>query len=268
MRADPMAQLSNRLKAEWAQGRPTLNGWLSIPSAFGAEIVAAQGYDSLTIDMQHGMVGHGDLIPMLQGIRASGVAALVRVPWLEPGIVMKALDAGAVGIICPMINTRAQAEELVSMTRYPPDGARSSGPTRALFVHGADYTARANGEVLVLAMIETAQALGNLAEILATPGLDGVYVGPSDLSISLSNGVLPHGMDRQEPEMIARIRSIADAARGGGKRCGLHCGSAAYAAQAVGWGFDMVTVSSDVRLLSSAAAEIVGATRRLLAGKA
>ncbi len=116
--------IRNRLKQLWADGRPTLNGWLSIANAFTAEIMAAQGYDSIGIDLQHGAVDYQTALSMLQAMRASGVVPLVRVPWLEPGIIMKALDAGAYGVICPMINTGRQAAEFVSYVRYPPLGNR------------------------------------------------------------------------------------------------------------------------------------------------
>src|SRR3954466_12300343 len=104
----------NRLKQIWAEGGPVLNGWLSIGNPFTAEIMAAQGYDSVTVDVQHGALDYAALLPMFQAMRASGVVPMVRVPWLEPGIIMKALDAGAYGIVCPMVNSAAQAAEFVS----------------------------------------------------------------------------------------------------------------------------------------------------------
>jgi len=135
----------NKLKAIWADGRPSINGWLSIANSFTAEIMAAQGYDSIGIDLQHGAIDYQSALSMLQAMRASNVVPLVRVPWLEPGIVMKALDAGAYGVICPMINTAAEAARLVSYVRYPPIGQRSFGPTRANFSAGSNYAAEANG---------------------------------------------------------------------------------------------------------------------------
>ncbi len=245
--------IKNKLKALWAQGQPTLNGWLSIGSPFTAEIMAAQGYDSVCIDIQHGALDYGAALPMLQAMRASGVVPLARVPWLEPGIVMKVLDAGAYGVICPMVNTAQQAAEFVSYVRYPPLGQRSFGPTRANFSAGANYAAEANGEILALAMVETAQAMANLDEIAATPGLDGIYVGPADLSFSLAQGRLTPAFDREEPEMIAALQQIVAACRKHGIRSALHCGTPEYAVRAIGWGFDMTTVSGDSRLLAGAA---------------
>ncbi|MDE2398036.1 MAG: 2,4-dihydroxyhept-2-ene-1,7-dioic acid aldolase [Burkholderiales bacterium] len=255
--------IKNKLKALWAEGQPSLNGWLSIGNPFTAEIMAAQGYDSLCIDVQHGALDYHSMLTMLQAMRASGVVPLVRVPWLEPGIVMKALDAGAFGVICPMVNTAEQAAEFVGCLRYPPLGQRSFGPTRANFSAGANYAAEANGEILAFAMVETAQAMDNLEAIAATPGLDGIYVGPADLSFSLSQGRLAPGFDREEPEMIQALQKIVAACKKAGIRCALHCGTPEYAARAIAWGFDMTTVSGDSRLLAGAAQASVVRFREL-----
>jgi len=257
--------IRNRLRELWQGGRPALNGWLSIGNAFTAEIMAAQGYDSLTIDMQHGALDYAAALPMLQALRASGVVPMVRVPWLEPGIIMKALDAGALGVICPMINTAAEAARFVGFMRYPPAGQRSYGPTRAAIAHGG-YGTEANDAVLAFAMIETAEGMANLDAIAATPGLDGIYVGPADLTLATQGGRLPPGFDREEPEMIALIRRIAEACRAHGIRAGLHCGTPDYAARAVGWGYDLTTVSGDSRLLAAAAGASVRAFRALTDG--
>ncbi|WP_420391267.1 HpcH/HpaI aldolase family protein [Acuticoccus sp.] len=257
--------IKNKLKERWAEGHATINGWLSIASTFSAEIMAAQGYDSLTVDLQHGGLDYGDALPMFQAMRASGVVPLARVPWNEPGIIMKMLDAGAYGIICPMVNTRAEAEALVSAMRYPPKGTRSFGPTRVSFAAGADYASGANDELLAFAMIETGEAFENVEEIAATPGLDALYIGPADLTLGVTNGRLPPGFDRQEEEMVEAIKRILAAAKSAGIRAVLHCGSAQYAANAVGWGFDMVTVSNDTRLLATSAAASVSEWRSLVA---
>jgi len=255
--------IKNKLKTLWAEGKPTLNGWLSIGNPFTAEIMAAQGYDSICIDVQHGALDYSAVLPMFQAMRASGVVPLARVPWLEPGIVMKVLDAGAFGVVCPMVNTAQQAAEFVSYLRYPPLGQRSFGPTRASFSAGANYAAEANGEVLAFAMVETVEAMSNLDAIAATPGLDGIYVGPADLSFSLSQGRLTPAFDREEPEMIAALQQIVAACKKHGIRAALHCGTPEYAARAIAWGFDMTTVSGDSRLLAGAAQSSVQRFREL-----
>jgi 4-hydroxy-2-oxoheptanedioate aldolase len=253
----------NKLRQIWAEGRPVLHGWLSIASPFTAEIMAAQDYDAISIDIQHGAVDYKDVLGMFQAMRASDKVLMARVPWLDPSWISKVLDAGAYGIICPMINTRAQAEQFVRYMRYPPLGERSFGPTRAVYAAGANYPAEANDEILAFAMIETAEAMGNLEEIASTPGLDGIYVGPADLSFSLSKGQLMPAFDREEPEVIEAIKRIKDACHRNGIQAAIHCGTAEYAARAVEWGFNMTTVSGDSRLIAAAAAESVATFRKL-----
>ncbi|MDE3177026.1 MAG: 2,4-dihydroxyhept-2-ene-1,7-dioic acid aldolase [Pseudomonadota bacterium] len=246
----------NKLKELWAAGRPTLNGWCSIGNPFTAEIMAAQGYDSVCIDIQHGALDYSSALPMFQAMRGSGVVPLARVAWLDPAAIMKALDAGAMGLICPMINSRAEAEQFVSYMRYPPLGQRSFGPTRAA-VAMPGYGVAMNDELLAFAMIETRGGVDNLEEIAATPGLDGIYVGPADLTLGTSQGRLAPGFDRQEEEMITLIRRIAEVCAQHGIKAALHCGAPEYAAQAIGWGYHMTTVSGDSRLLAGAAAASV-----------
>ncbi|PAU74113.1 MULTISPECIES: HpcH/HpaI aldolase family protein [Halomonas] len=253
----------NRIKQIWAEGGQVINGWLSIACPFTAEIMAEQGYDAVTIDMQHGLVGYEVGTNMLQAMRASGVAPMVRVPWLDPGSVMKALDAGAYGIICPMINNAEEAARLVSYVRYPPIGTRSFGPTRVTFSAGADYGQHADDQMLCFAMIETAEAVANIDEIVATPGLDGVYIGPADLTLGLTGRQYRTGFDREEPEIIEAIKHIMTRTQQAGLRACLHNGTPEYAARALEWGFDLVTVSNDVRLLVGAAKASVDKVRAL-----
>ena len=259
--------IKNNLKQLWQNGRPSINGWLSIGNPFTAEIMAAQGYDSVTIDVQHGALDYSSMLPMFQAMRASGVVPMARVPWLEPGIIMKALDAGALGIICQMINNAAEAATFVSYMRYPPHGQRSFGPTRANIAYGG-YGVEANEQVLAFAMIETAQGIANLDAIAATPGLDGIYVGPADLTLGTQEGCLPPAFDREEPEMIALIQQIVAACKANGIRAALHCGTPDYAARAIKWGYDMTTVSGDSRLMAAAASASVAKFRDLTKGRA
>ena len=173
------------LRKCWSNGKGAINAWCSIPSAVTAEMMSMNDFDSITIDMQHGLVDYQTALNMLQVISGSGKTPMVRVPWNEPGIIMKSLDAGALGIICPMINTPEDAISFVGATRYAPVGHRSSGPTRALMVHGPNYHNEANDNIISMAMIETVEALDNVDKIAATDGLTGIYIGPSDLSISM-----------------------------------------------------------------------------------
>lgn len=245
----------------WARGEPVLNAWLSTGSPFVAEILAAQPFGSLTVDLQHGVAGDAALLSILQAVRASGVVPIVRVPGLDLPAINRALDLGALAIICPMIETVSQAQALAAATRYPPEGTRSFGPTRAAVIYGSDYPAKANTRVACLAMIETERAVDNLDAIAAVDGLDGLYIGPSDLAFSLGKGALPPGFDREEPALLDAILCIRDAAHRNGKRVGLHCGSVAYAARALRSGFDLVTLPNDVRLLATAASATLAELR-------
>ncbi len=248
----------NRIRTIWSQGRAVINGWLAIPSGFSAETMAHQGWDSLTIDLQHGLIDYQAAVTMLQAISTTETVPLARVPWLEPGIIMKMLDAGCYGIICPMVNTRADAESLVEACRYAPQGRRSFGPARALLYAGADYPEHANHTVLALAMIETEQALGNLDDIMSTPGLDGIYIGPSDLSLSL--GCVPT-LDPTEPRVTKAIEAVLAAAQKHGVVPCIHCGSTARAKQMIELGFRLVTILGDARLLAAAAKQAVDEMR-------
>lgn len=255
--------MAHPLKKKWQAGQATINGWCSIGSSFAAEIIASQDFDSVTVDVQHGALSYTDALPMIQAIQGKGITALARVPWREPGIVMKMLDAGAMGIICPMINNAGEAAEFASFVRYPPLGQRSYGPTRAAFGLPGYNVTDANADVLAFAMIETADGVANLEEIAATPGIDGLYVGPADLTLGVTNGRLAPGFDRTEDEMVDVIKRIVEVAKKNGIATALHCGTPDYAVQATKWGYDMVTVSGDARLLAQAACDVVERFRKL-----
>ena len=195
-----------------------------------------------------------------------GVVPMVRVPWNHPPDIMKALDAGAYGIICPMINCRDEAEAFVKCLRYPPYGDRSFGPTRANFSAGEGYASEASTNICGFAMIETAKAVDNICEIASTDGLDGVYIGPADLTLGVTNGRLAPGFDRKENEMTDVIMKILEAAKSSEIRAGIHCGSPIYAAKAIRWGFDFATLSNDVRILVSGASGMVTEARNLMSG--
>lgn len=250
--------IQNRLRTLWRDDQPAVNGWLAVPNSFSAEVMARQGWDSLTIDLQHGLVDEAALVPMLQAISTTATVPVVRVPWLAPGILMKALDAGAQAVICPMVNTREDAQRLVAYTRYAPQGTRSFGPVRAGLVLGDDYATEANRQVVVFAMIETAQALDNLDAICSVEGLDAVYIGPSDLSLSL--GCKPV-FDDVEPKVAQAISHILERARAHGLQAGVHNGRPDVALARAAAGFRFVTVSSDARILAAGSQQILAAMR-------
>ena len=182
-----------------------------MPSSFSAEVMANQGWDSLTIDMQHGLIDYSDAVNMLQAISTTETMPMARVNWNEPGQIMKILDAGCYGVICPMVSNRKEAENFIQACQYPPKGYRSFGPIRASIYGGGDYAKNADQEILKLAMIETKEALEKLDEILDTPNLDGIYIGPADLSLSV--GEEP-GFDKPEnSKAYKEILRILEAAK-------------------------------------------------------
>jgi 4-hydroxy-2-oxoheptanedioate aldolase len=244
----------NKVKRMWHEKMPVTLGWLSVSHGFTTEVMARQGFDALCVDMQHGLTDFGSLWPMLQAISQTDTVPIVRVSWNDPAMIMRVLDAGAYGVIVPLVNTAAEAAAAVAACRYPPVGIRSSGPLRAALYGGANYQAEANDEIVVLAMIETKEGLANLDAICATPGLDAVYIGPADLSYAL--GLPPRG-DNPDPLHMKTCDEIRETAHRHGIKAGMHCASAAFAAGAIKRGFDLIMLTSDVACL------VAGARRQL-----
>lgn len=240
----------NRIKQIWREGGCVTLGWLNVPNAFTAEIMARQGFDALCIDMQHGLIDYSDVWPMLQAISQTDTVPVVRVPWNDPQIIMKALDAGAYGIIVPLLNSAEDAAKAVAACRYPPVGMRSFGPVRAGMFAGAGYVEEANEEVVIFGMIETKQGIENIEAICATPGLDCVYIGPADLSYAL--GLPPRG-DNDTPIHLETCDRIRETAHRHGIKAAMHCASAGFAAGAAARGFDLVMLTADVACLTAGA---------------
>jgi 4-hydroxy-2-oxoheptanedioate aldolase len=247
------------LKARLAKSEPLLFSWMSIPSPSLAAQMARLPIEGVCLDMQHGMIGFSDAPLMLAAINAAGRPAIVRVLWNDPGIVGQALDAGAAAVIAPMINSRAEAEALVRYAKYPPVGGRSWGGYTALQASGltpAEYLREANRLTQVFAMIETTKALDNLDEIAATPGLDGLFVGPSDLSITLSKGA---GIDKTGPATIAAMEKVVAAAKANGLVAGAFGGAADVVKAYRKLGFKFIAAGVDVDLLQAGAAALLKA---------
>ena len=220
--------------------------------------MAHQGWDSLTVDLQHGVVDYQAAVNMLTAISTTGTVPVVRVPWLDPGILMKVLDAGAYAVICPMVNTVTTRENWWAATHYPPRGTRSFGPIRALLYAGADYPQHANDTVVAFAMIETQEALDNLDDILRVDGFDAVYIGPSDLSLAL--GCTPTFDDVDTPVAEA-IDHILARAKAHGVVAGIHNGAPEAALKRIAKGFQFVTVSSDARLMAAGVQQVMAKMR-------
>jgi 4-hydroxy-2-oxoheptanedioate aldolase len=245
------------LRERWAAGHRTLGAWLAIPSVIVAESTAASGFDYVCADLQHGALDYADSVGLFQAVLVAGSTPIARVPWNEPGVIGKVLDAGAEAVIVPMVNSAEQAAAAVRAMRYPPLGARSYGPT-VVGARSRDYAATANDVVAVIPMIETVEALGNLDDILSVPGVDAVYVGPADLSLSLG---LPPGNNDDAASFGEALGAVVAGCRRHGIVPGIHA-SGALTARRLEQGFVMVTVTSDaVALRLGLSAEIARARR-------
>jgi 4-hydroxy-2-oxoheptanedioate aldolase len=255
----------NILRQRAKDGQISINAWLSIPSSYAAEVIGHQGFDSVTVDLQHGMIGFDAAVSMLQAISTTPAMPMARVSKCDSALVMQLLDAGAFGIICPMISSAAEAREFASFCRYPPRGTRSFGPARGLLYGGSDYFRQADNEVLSLAMIETADGVASVEEILDVGELDGIYVGPNDLALAL--GCAP-GDESDEPMVGQAIQAISAAARRSDKIAGIFSSSGEVAARRLDEGFGLVTPGNDVGLLSRAAKDAIARTRRLAPSEA
>ncbi len=245
----------NKLKKLFKEGKAAINGWIEIPSSYSAEAMAHQGWDSLTIDLQHGAISQSDILQIFQAISTTEVVPMARLNWNEPDQIMKALDYGAYGIICPMVSNRNQAEKFVQACMYPPKGYRSFGPTRGFMYGGNDYVDHANDEILKIAMIETKEALNELDKIMKTPDLDGVYIGPSDLSLSIGEKA---GFDKPEGHpTYEQALNILNHAKKNNIVAGIHNATPEYAKKMINIGFQLVSVGSDKIFMSDGAKSIV-----------
>ncbi len=233
----------NLVKEKWRNGQAAIGGWCSIPSTTTAEVMAQQGFDWLCIDTQHGLIDYTNALPMLTAISTSATTMpFVRVPWNEPSIIMKYLDAGAYGLIIPMIETKADAERVVWAARYSPQGMRSVGPARAVVYGGADYIEKSNEEIALAVMIETPKALENLEEIASVEGIDALYIGPSDLSQALGLGPRYNADNPKHAEAVTRVREVAEKH---GKIPGIHTSGSALTNRYIKEGFKMILLTAD-----------------------
>ncbi len=248
----------NKALAAWRDNRQTIGCWLSLANTHSAESMGGLGFDWVCIDLQHGLLDYQDLTHMLPAISTGDSTPLVRVPWNEPYQIMKALDAGAYGVIVPMVNNRAEAARAVAACRYPPQGNRSFGPIRAALYGGRGYVDEANEQIACIAMIETAAGIDKLDEIVSTPGLDGVYIGPADLALAL--GLVPTG-DNDHPVHAETVLRIRDACRMQGLATGIHTSSLDYTRRYLDLGFNLVTLGTDVGFMTRGAMAELAAAR-------
>lgn len=248
----------NRLKQTLTAGGSAIGGWCTTPSAFNAEQLALAGYDYVCVDCQHGLIGYDAMVPLLASLGRTGTTPIVRVPYNHTPWMGQALDAGAEGVIVPMVNTREDAERAAAACRYAPEGVRSFGPVRSGLYLNQAPPAEVNRQVLCLLMIETVQAVENAEAICSTAGVDGVYVGPADLAISMGVAFGVDPLPAAHGEAIAHVAAVCAAS---GIVPGIHTGGGAQARAALADGFRMATVSTDAAIFRAAIGAELAAAR-------
>jgi 4-hydroxy-2-oxoheptanedioate aldolase len=247
---------ANAVRDRLADHQLVTTGWVASGNAYVAETLGHCGYDAVTVDLQHGMFGIDAAVACLQAISATPAVPLARVPSVEAALIGKVLDAGAYGVICPAIDSAADAAALVAACRYPPRGRRSFGPARGLLYGGADYPEGADDVVLAIGMIESTTALEHLDEILAVDGLDAVFVGPNDLAVSARwNRLRDAEATGPLGDAIAHVAARAGEA---GMAAGIFAPFAGHLAQFVGWGYRLITPGNDIALMRAEAVRRLG----------
>jgi 4-hydroxy-2-oxoheptanedioate aldolase len=241
--------LALALQQKWAKGETVFGMWAGMPCAFAAELQCVSGVDYVSVDQQHGIIDYADMVHMLRAIEGRGAVPMTRVPVNQAWIIGKALDAGAQGVIVPLVNNREEAEAAVAACRYVPRGIRSFGPSRASIVMNSRDTKVVGDGVLCFVMVETREALRNIDQIAGAPGLDGIYIGPADLALGL--GLSPN-LDKEEPEHAAAVQAILESCQRHRIVPGIQCGSGRAARKFADRGFRLVTFASDRNLLPAA----------------
>jgi 4-hydroxy-2-oxoheptanedioate aldolase len=248
----------NKVKNRWSQGLPACGSWMNIASPLVAETLSRAGYDCVVVDVQHAETNINAIAPMLTAIELGGAEPFVRLRWNRPEDIMYALDMGAYGVIVPLVESAAHARAMVDAALYPPHGSRSYGPRRPALRYGESYARQARDTFVLLAMIETRRGLDHLDEILTVDGLDGVFIGPADLSQSLVG--VPRA-DSDDPVVVAAVAHILTAAKAYEKRAGIFCAGAEFGAQKIREGFDFVTLTPDIALIDKGARAALATAR-------
>lgn len=255
----------NRSKALARADQPAFGTMCNSASPLIAEWLGHSGYDFIVVDLQHGENNLDSVSMMLQALSSTAATPIVRVPANVPMYIQRVLDLGAYGVIVPQVNTAAEATAVVQSVRYAPRGARSWGPIRGAMYGGADYFAKAADELLTLVMLESAEALRNAREILAVDGVDGCFVGPADLNITLGFSPDDPALGKATEEGVAEIGRIARAA---GRIAGIHATSVDEAKRRLDQGFRFMTVMAETRMIRAGATQALAALRSPAPGKA
>lgn len=251
--------LTDALRAKWALGTVTFATAVASGSAVVAQALAHQGWDAVTIDAQHGACGYDQATTLIAACGSSATPIFVRVGGNDAAAITRMLDAGALGIICPAIEGAEEARRFVGACRYAPAGTRSFGPLGALARFGEDYARQANGAIVTQAMIETRAGVDRLDEILDVEGLDAVFVGPADLSLSYGWG---HRFSLDRPEAAAIVAAIARKARARGLVPAIHVVDPVAVPAMIDLGYQHIVIANDMRLLTRASAEVLEKLRR------
>jgi 4-hydroxy-2-oxoheptanedioate aldolase len=250
--------MAERLRA----GETVYTAWSAIPDPLIAEFLARSGFDTVTLDMQHGCHSTDSILRGVAAITLAGKQAVVRVPVGRFDMASRALDFGATAVIAPMVNSVGDARAFAASMKYPPLGERSWGPTRVLALRGGTdpqtYLRSANAQTLAIAMIETRAALAAVDEILSMDGIDGLFVGPSDFSLALSDGAR---VDALNEEMLTTAGEVAARAEAAGKFAGIFAFTVDMARRARDLGFRFINVSSDIGMLTAGASAILRAVK-------
>jgi 4-hydroxy-2-oxoheptanedioate aldolase len=250
---------ANKLKELFAKNQVALGAWMGFSSSFAAEVMGHSDMDAVVVDLQHGPLYLDAALPMLQAISATPAMPMVRVALNQFFEINKVLDAGAYGVICPLVNNAKDAESFVSACRYPPQGTRSFGPSRGVLYGGPDYFAHANESILKLAMIETLAGMKNLDSILKVDGIDGVFIGPGDLSLALG---LPPSPNYKDGPLKAALAKIYKAARKHKKMVGIFCTSLEFSEDMKRLGYDFIVLANDAYLLRNITTQWAKAIRQ------
>jgi 4-hydroxy-2-oxoheptanedioate aldolase len=238
------------LRAHWQEDRPVFGVWAALPTPFSIELMAGPGIGYACIDQQHGLIDYAMAVDMFRAAEGRGLVPFTRVPANETWMISRALDAGAQGVIVPLVNTRAEAAAAVAACRYPPRGIRSYGPIRSAVVGAARDLETLGDSVLCFVMVETREALENIDDIASTPGLDGIYVGPADLALGLG---LPPDLDKTEPEHVAAVERIRQACVRHGIVPGIQCATGHFGRDYAQRGYRLITIAKDSALIQAGA---------------
>jgi len=241
----------NKIKQMWREGEPVVMAWIGSPDTYMAEVLAHAGFDALVLDMQHGMgIGPDRAAQWFQVVSTTDTVPMARIPWNDPVWFQWVLDAGAYGVIVPLVNNAEEAARAGKSCRYPPVGFRSIGPNRASLYAGSDYVSHANEEIACLVMVESINTIPNLEAMAQVQGIDGFYIGPADLALSM--GVNPTKY-RESQEHNEASQRVLDVARASGLVAGTHCRSPEEAAERFKQGFMLCPAVADASLMAAAA---------------